>query len=55
MKMNLDPYEQWMVKSNLKTIESGVPAEEIIQTLRRNGYDQIADVVCDALKIPSKS
>jgi hypothetical protein len=38
----LDATEQWMVKSNLKTIADGEPAETIINTLKANGYLRVA-------------
>lgn len=41
----LDPYERWMVQSNLAHIAAGEDADIIIATLRRNGYDNIADAV----------
>lgn len=42
----LDPYEQWMVRSNLKRIADGeASAEAIVATLRANGYPSIADAV----------
>jgi hypothetical protein len=38
-----------MVGSNLKTIKDGTPREEILATLRHNGYHQIATAVEAAL------
>jgi hypothetical protein len=41
----LDPYEIWMVNSNLQTIHNGTPKEKIIATLKANGYSNIANAV----------
>jgi hypothetical protein len=41
----LSNFEQWMVKSNLKTIEAGTPARDIINTVRSNGYLRVADAI----------
>lgn len=50
--MRLDPFQQWMVRSNLQTIASGeASAEEIDATLRANGYPSIADAVASALAV----
>lgn len=38
----LDPVDQWMIKSNLKRIAAGTPAEQVIATLRHNGYFKVA-------------
>lgn len=45
----LTPYERWMVKSNLKTIESGeMTTENVLTVLRAGGYPSIADAVAKA-------
>lgn len=44
----LSAYEQWMVRSNLETIDSGVAASGQIAILRANGYDRIATAVAQA-------
>lgn len=42
----LSPYEQWMVKSNLQTIESGsMSAEQVLATLKAGGYLRITRAV----------
>jgi hypothetical protein len=42
----LSSYEQWMVRSNLKTIaEGGVTASHLVATLRTNDYGRVADAV----------
>ncbi len=46
----LSPFERWMIKSNLETIKNGTPAEDIIATLRANGYRAIAAEVQAAVK-----
>lgn len=46
MTPELNPYERWMVQSNLETIAStAVTAEEQAARLRANGYPRIADAV----------
>lgn len=49
MKTELSPFENWMVKSNLKTIQDGTPAEQITAQLELNGYFRIAKAVEQAL------
>jgi sugar-specific transcriptional regulator TrmB len=46
----LTPFEEWCVRSNLKTIKSGVPAAVIIATVRANGYSKIADAIAAAVR-----
>ncbi len=44
---DLGPFEQWMVKSNMRYIpEEGV--EVVVARLRANGYDRIARAVQQA-------
>lgn len=38
----LGPYECWMVKSNLERIHEGAKPQELVATLRANGYARIA-------------
>lgn len=45
MKRTLNPFEQWMVKSNLQTIASGASAEEIVATVKGNGYADVAAAI----------
>ena len=47
----LDPVDQWMVKSNLKTIKDGKNPQELIATLHHNGYHKVADAVQVALYV----
>lgn len=49
MKRELNPFEWWMVKSNLKTIASGADQQKIIAILKANGYPSIAEAVADRL------
>lgn len=41
----LNPFELWMVKSNLETINGGVPMEEQVAILKANGYPRVAAAV----------
>ena len=41
----LSAFEEWMVKSNLNTIQKGTPASEIVAKLRANGYLRVATAV----------
>jgi hypothetical protein len=42
----LDPFQQWMARSNMKTIrEQGVSVEHQTAVLRANGYPSIANAV----------
>lgn len=50
MKKELSPFECWMVRSNLKTIAAGANPEQIIATLKANGYPRIAEAVAEWLK-----
>lgn len=50
MTKELSPFEKWMVRSNLKTIEGGESAEKIIATLRANGYIRVAEAVAEEIK-----
>jgi hypothetical protein len=44
--MTLSAYEQWMVKSNLKSArEDGRTPHEQAELLRGNGYHRVADAV----------
>jgi len=45
VQRKLDPYEQWMVKSNLETIQSGVPMADQVAILKANGYPRVAAAV----------
>lgn len=46
----LDPFERWMVRSNLETIKSGEDPERLIAILRANGYIRVADAVAEKVK-----
>lgn len=50
ISVELSPIEQWMVKSNLQTIASGVHAEEIIRILRHNGYRRVAKALQEVVR-----
>jgi alanine racemase len=50
MKKELSPFERWMVRSNLQTIEAGADPERIIAILKVNGYPRIAEAVAEQLK-----
>lgn len=43
--MKLTPIEQWMVKSNLETIQAGTPVEQQVAILKANGYLIVAAAV----------
>lgn len=46
MKRPLNPFEQWMVKSNLDRIRAeGLQPSEVAAQLRANGYPRIAEAV----------
>ena len=45
MEKQLDAFDRWMVKSNLKTIAAGEDAARLIALIRANGYPSIADAV----------
>jgi hypothetical protein len=50
MKKGLNPYEQWMVRSNLEHIKTNnLNADSVIAQLRFNGYPQIANAVAEAI------
>lgn len=44
-KRELNPFERWMVKSNLEHLEEYGGLEVAVARLRANGYDRIADAV----------
>jgi len=42
----LNPFEQWMVESNLQRIsEEGLEVKAVVELLRARGYDHIASAV----------
>jgi hypothetical protein len=46
----LDPFQRWMVRTNLRLIATGeTTAEEIVGVLRHNGYVRVADAVAEAV------
>jgi hypothetical protein len=45
IERELDPFERWMVKSNLKTINSGILMTTQVTILKANGYQRIAAAV----------
>ncbi len=41
-----DPFDRWMVRSNLERIAAGeVEAPVVVATLRAGGYERVADAV----------
>ncbi len=38
----MDAYDEWCVKSNLRTIAEGADPKEIVETLKQNGYQKVA-------------
>lgn len=46
----LDPFEKWMVRSNLETIRAQNNASEIVAILRAGGYLRVAAAVERALQ-----
>ena len=46
--MNLTPYQQWMVQSNLKTIAEGTNVAVQTALLEANGYPVVAEAVREA-------
>lgn len=51
----MDPVEQWMVRQNVKKIESGEEdARWVIGVLRVNGYDRVANAVEEAIAKKNK-
>ena len=50
LQTSLSPYEAWMVRSNLRTIEeSGASGVDQVALLERNGYPKVAAAVSQAL------
>jgi hypothetical protein len=45
MERELDPFERWMVKSNLATINSGTLMKDRVVILKANGYPKVAAAV----------
>ena len=46
MTTELDPYERWMVRSNLHTAaDEGIPLSEQARKLRAYGYERVAAAV----------
>lgn len=46
----LDPFSQWMVRSNLRHIAAGEDAAIVIATIRHNGYHAVADAVAQQIE-----
>jgi alanine racemase len=42
---NLNPFEQWMVKSNLNHLEEYGGLEIVVARLKANGYPHVAEAV----------
>lgn len=48
MAQILNAFENWMVKSNIQTIEDGAASATIIATVKANGYPTVAEAVAKA-------